>query len=157
MGYTTTFDGQFNLNKKLDQETHEFLVKFNQTRRVKRDVDPKYGTEGEFYVDGSGDFGQAKEPNITDYNKPPSTQPGLWCQWVPTDEGDAIIWDGGEKFYNYVEWIEYIADKILKPRGYSLSGEVRWTGEEFGDAGIIKIIDNKVKTLAANITYKEVE
>jgi hypothetical protein len=37
MGYTTSFDGQFELNKKLDPETHSFLTKLEETRRMERD------------------------------------------------------------------------------------------------------------------------
>jgi len=47
MGYTTDFSGSFDLNKPLDDETYSFLCKFNETRRMARNVDPKYGIEGE--------------------------------------------------------------------------------------------------------------
>lgn len=144
MGYTTEFDGKFNLNKKLDKETHEFLTKLASTRRMKRKLPTEYGIEGEFYVDGAGYAGQDREDSIVDYNKPPSTQPGLWCQWVPTEDGTAIEWDGGEKFYHYVDWIKYIIDKVLAPRGYSLSGVVDWRGEDWSDTGTIVVRDNKV-------------
>jgi hypothetical protein len=144
MGYTTEFNGKFNLNKKLDKETHEFLTKLASTRRMKRKLPPEYGIEGEFYVDGAGYAGQDREDSIVDYNKPPSTQPGLWCQWIPTHDGTAIEWDGGEKFYHYVDWIKYIIDKVLAPRGYSLSGVVDWRGEDWSDTGTIVVRDNKV-------------
>jgi hypothetical protein len=144
MGYTTEFRGKFNLNKKLDEQTHKFLTKLASTRRMMRDLPPEYGIEGEFYVDGGGYFGQDREDNILDYNRPPYTQPSLWCQWTPTHDGTAIEWDGGEKFYHYVDWIEYIIDKVLAPRGYSLSGVVDWRGEDWSDTGTIVVRDNKV-------------
>lgn len=50
----------------------------------------------------------------------------------------------GEKFYKYVEWIKYLIDKILKPRGYIVDGEVHWRGEEFRDIGNIVVKNNKV-------------
>lgn len=145
MGYTTYFAGQFNLNKKLDKETHEFLDKLARTRRMARNVGPEYGVEGEFYVEGKGFMGQDREDNIIDNNRPPSTQPGLWLQWVPTEDGTAIVWDEGEKFYNYVEWIEYLIEKILAPRGYILNGKVDWRGEDFDDLGCIIIENNQVR------------
>lgn len=119
MGYSTDFYGAFCLNKKLDHETHEFLVKFNETRRMKRNVSAEHGFEGEFYVDGKGFMGQDEEKNIIDYNQPPpnSTQ---------SKNGRRIEWDGGEKFYDYVTWIEYIIKNFLKPKGYILNGSVRW-------------------------------
>lgn len=145
MGYTTDFVGQFNINKKLDPETHEFLKKLAETRRMKRNVGPEYGVEGEFYVEGKGYMGQDDDSNVIDHNRPPSTQPGLWLQWVPTEDGTAIVWDEGEKFYNYVEWVEYLIEKILAPRGYILNGKVDWRGEEFYDMGCIIIENNQVK------------
>ena len=115
MGYTTDFTGHFKLNKKLDTDTHEFLNKFNRTRRMKRSI-KGYGIEGEFYVDGTGQYGQDYDSTVLDHNRPPRTQPGLWCGWTPNEDGTCIEWDGGEKFYEYVEWIEYLIDNVLKPK-----------------------------------------
>lgn len=142
MGYTTDFEGKWKLNKKLDKETHEFLRKFNDTRRMKRKVDPKYGIEGEFYVDGTGMAGQDHDSTIINYNQPPRTQPSLWCGWVPSEDGMYIQWDGGEKFYGYIEWIEYIIVNFLQPKGYTLSGAVSWQGEDSDDYGIILMNEN---------------
>lgn len=120
-----------------------------------RNVDEsKYGIQGEFYVDGGGHAGQNHESNIIDYNRPPRTQPGLWCQWTPNEDGTAIEWDGGEKFYSYVEWIKYLIEKILSPRGYVLNGEVNWYGEDRDDEGIICIVDNVVTTKTVKKTYE---
>ena len=147
MGYTITFHSAFVLDRELDDDTFTFLKKLNDTRRMKRAVGPEYGVEGEFYVDGGGMCGQAEESNIVDYNTPPSTQPGLWCQWVPTEDRRYIQWDGGEKFYNYVKWLQYIIDKILQPEGYVLNGQVAWVGEDSSDQGIMVVKDNKITTL----------
>ena len=154
MGYSTDFKGEFKLNKPLSIKDFTFLKKLNETRRMARKVDEsKYGIEGEFYVDGKGFMGQAKEPNVISFNLPPRTQPGLWCKWTPNEDGTAIEWDGGEKFYNYVEWIKYLIEKILSPRGYVLNGEVNWYGEDIDDEGIICITDNVVTTKTVNKTY----
>ena len=144
MGYSTEFRNRFNLDKELSDEDFNFLTKFNETRRMKRNLPAEYGIDGEFYVDGGGSFGQAQEENIVDHNEPPSTQPGLWCQWVPTEDRMGIEWDGGEKFYHYTEWIKYLIEKILSPRGYTLKGIVKWQGEDMNDRGQIEIVDNKV-------------
>jgi hypothetical protein len=151
MGYTTDFSGSFRLNKKLDKETLEFLTKFAQTRRMKRDramlkahFGKDFGVDGEFYVYGDGQFGQGNGGFVVDHNRPPRTQPSLWCQWTPNEDGTEIAWDEGEKFYSYVAWIEYIIEKILEPRGYSLTGNVNWTGEDSNDIGVISIVENKV-------------
>lgn len=153
MGYTTDFEGSFNITPVLSQKDNEFLTKFSETRRMARNVGPEYGIEGEFYVDGTGWAGQDSDTTVINYNKPPSTQPGLWCQWVPTDDGSELVWDGGEKFYNYVEWLQYLIDKILAPRGYTLNGECQWFGEERDDVGVIIVKNNKVTTKVGKLTY----
>lgn len=155
MGYTTDFEGRFKLNRKLKKKDQDFLTKFVETRRMARNVGPEFGVEGEFYVDGKGFAGQDSDETILDYNRPPRTQPGLWCQWVPSEDGQFIQWDGSEKFYNYVEWLKYLIDKILAPRGYKLNGVVGWQGEDRGDIGKIEDVDNDVRTLRGqvNMTY----
>lgn len=144
MGYTTDFSGSFQLNQPLQPRMKEFLTKFNETRRMARNVDEAFGIEGEFYVLGGGSYGQDHEPNIIDFNNQPSTQPSLWCQWTPNEDGTAIEWDGGEKFYSYSEWLFYLINKILAPNGYVLNGTVTWQGEETGDVGKIKVVDNVI-------------
>jgi len=154
MGYTTEFSGVFSINKPLDKDTADFLRALNKTRRMKRNVDPKYGVEGEFYVEGDGDFGQDHEDNIINYNVPPSTQPGLWCQWTPTDDNKGIEWDGGEKFYHAAEWIEYIIEKILAPKGYILNGSVEAQGEETSDHWWLRVKDNKASIMDVDTCFE---
>lgn len=144
MGYTTTFRGAFRFDRPLDDDTYEFLKKLNRTRRMKRDLPSEYGEGGEFYVDGGGWAGQATEDNIIDYNQPPGSQPGLWCQWFPVSDRLHLEWDGKEKFYCYVEWLEYLINKIFEPRGYTLNGVVQYRGDDMDDYGIITIFNNTV-------------
>lgn len=161
MGYHTEFRGEFYLNKPLTEAHAEYLKAFAGTRRMKRDPkiaetlpDPirkavglPIGEQGEFFVGNSndGDLGQTEDKSVLDYNNHPSTQPGLWCQWVPNSDGTAIEWDGGEKFYSYIEWINYIIKNFMKPWGYKLSGQVQWRGEDWCDMGKIDIKKNVVK------------
>ena len=154
MGYSTDFSGEFEINRPVDYETGKLLNGLNQTRRMARDVDDKYGTEGEFYVEGKGYMGQDRDDTIIDYNRPPKTQPSLWCQWELTEDGKYIRWDGGEKFNEYIEWIEYIIEKILDPKGYILNGEVEWFGENYDDRGLIIVKDNVVSVKHARIIYE---
>lgn len=144
MGYTTDFSGRFELNKQLSPKMKQYLILFNETRRMQRTTDEVFGVQGEFFVFGGGSFGQNHEPNIVDFNEPPATQPSLWCQWTPSNDGMAIEWDCGEKFYNYTEWLVYLINKILAPNGYVLNGVVEYSGEEVGDVGEIVVVDNRV-------------
>ena len=156
MGYTTDFKGNFGLNKELSPKMTQYLTLFNETRRMQRSTDEVFGIEGEFFVFGGGDFGQDREPNVIDFNIPPSTQPGLWCKWTPTEDRMGIEWDGNEKFYDYTEWLVYLIHKILAPNGYVLNGIVEWSGEETGDVGEIFVKDNKVFIQEWKGTKKEV-
>ena len=69
--------------------------------------------------------------------------PDFWCQWVPTQDDKGLCWDGGEKFYNYIEWLQIIIDNFLKPWGITMNGSVDWCGEDcFRDRGTIKVTNN---------------
>jgi hypothetical protein len=81
--------------------------------------------------------------SIIDYNQQPSGQPGLWCQWNIV--GNRLKWDGAEKFYHYVEWLEYLIEHFFKRWGYTLNGEVLWEGEWREDMGKIIVKDNVVE------------
>lgn len=160
MGYTTEFYGQFDLDKPLTQAHLYYLNAFADTRRMKRNSnklakvpDPAreavglpVGIEGEYFVAGKGYAGQDRDDSILDYNCPAKTQPGLWNKWVPTEDGTGIEWSGAEKFYDYVEWLEYMVENFLKPWGYTLNGSVKWRGEDFDDMGVITVKDNLVTT-----------
>jgi hypothetical protein len=61
------------------------------------------GEDGDYFVGGGGFAGQDKDASVLSYNNPPKGQPGLWCKWIPGDEGKTIEWDNADKFYNYVE------------------------------------------------------
>ncbi len=156
MGYTTDFYGIVELDRPLDDETHALLVGLNRTRRMKRQgLDPKYGVDGEWYYNQSSeDFGQEREDSIVDYNTPPSTQPSLWCHWTPTEDKEGLEWDGGEKFYNYVEWMEYLIESILKPRWYVANGEITWAGEDPDDRGRILVKQNVVIAQQGRLVYE---
>jgi hypothetical protein len=168
MGYTTTFEGEFKLDKPLKPEHAAYLAKFAETRRMKRDADVTatrpdpvreavalpVGVEGGYFVGSDAQFGQEYgAAGILDSNQPPDEQPGLWCQWVPTEDGTGIVWDSGEKFYAYIEWIEYLIANFLAPWGYTLNGTVEWLGEDADDRGQIVIKDNVVKVLRGQVKY----
>lgn len=162
MGYTTEFEGNLNIDEKMKKEHIEYVNLLSRTRRMKRDVniikalypnwalmclDGNLGTEGEFFCNPVS-HGQVNDRSVIDYNRPPTTQPGLWCDWIlkqDKDENVTLEWDGGEKFYDYVEWLDYLIVKILNPWGYHPYGVFLYAGEESDDAGYIIVEDNKIK------------
>ena len=158
MGYDTDFVGEFKLDRILEEKHRKYLKAFSENRRMMRDeehsilqddplreaVDLPIGTEGEYFVNGQGYAGQNIDSSVVENNSPPATQPSLWCQWAPNDGGSAIIWNETEKFYKYVDWIEYLIEHFFKPWGYVLNGEVEWFGEDRNDSGVINIEDNNL-------------
>jgi len=70
--------------------------------------------------------------------------PGLYCQWTPNKEGLGLIWNGMEKFYNYIEWLKWLIDNELEPNGYVLNGRVFWYGDDTGDIGTIEVKDSHI-------------
>ena len=187
MGYTTDFRGHFNLDKPLSPSHALFLARFAGTRRMKRDAaktalrpDPvreaaglPIGEEGAYFVGEGGFAGQNSGPDVKNSNRPPWGQPGLWCQWVPLQDGSplknytqeedseeeyegctSIGWDGGEKFYYYTEWLEYLIEHFLQPWGYTLNGVVTWQGEENGDIGKIIVENNKTSVQHGYVQWR---
>jgi hypothetical protein len=168
MGYTTDFFGSFTLDSPLSIAQKNFLEEFAETRRMKRDVTkiPSIPNKNEKmiqllkevglgleYYGGTGDFGQDRDPSVVDFNAS-GIFPGLWCQWVPSEDGKEIVWNGSEKFYYYVEWIQFIIKHFLTPWGKVLNGEVEWQGEERDDRGLIVIKNNKVTTKKAKVSWE---
>ncbi len=196
MGYTTDFSGQFKTSRPLTETEMNYMNKFSNTRRMKRDSvklmekfkgefghptrpDNPYGNDGEFFVGGTGWAGQDHDDSIIEYNTAPgqptynqrmwektrekikeqikigNIQPGLWCQWVFTDD-ETLEWDGSGKFYNYVEWLKYLINNFFEEWGIKLNGEVSWVGEDSSDKGKILVEDNKVRVFEVEEIYKEV-
>jgi hypothetical protein len=130
------------------------------------------GDDGGYFVGSVGFRGQDRDASVIDYNTSPGhldygnkdfndvwkenerlskegkAQPGLWCQWTASEDNTKLEWDGGEKFYNYIEWLKYIIDNFTKPWGYILNGEISWVGEDSeSDTGKIIVVNNEVSTV----------
>lgn len=170
MGYTTDFNGEFAIEPTLDHRQVTYLIQLNETRRYRRDSeltaerpDPireavglPVGNEGEYFVGEGGMRGQSQSIDCVEYNQPPRSQPSLWLQWRPTEDGKKLEWDGGEKFYQYVEWLQYLIDHFFEPWGKKLNGKVSWEGESSGDLGKIVVEDNRVRIYEGQVQYFEV-
>ena len=173
MGYHTDFFGSFDIHPSLKPEHIAYLKQFAYVRHMKRDPektalrpDPlreavglSVGLEGAYFVGAGGDFGQeghvysTAADDVLDHNHEPADQPGLWCQWVPSEDGAELKLDDGEKFYEYVEWLEYLIKHFLEPWGYTVSGQVDWEGDDRDDRGRIDVTVNIIKVLVAKTTY----
>tara|TARA_R100001463_G_scaffold15141_7_gene39623 strand:- start:12571 stop:13122 length:552 start_codon:yes stop_codon:yes gene_type:complete len=121
MGYTTNFTGLMALSRRLTQDE---LDEYNQVW-----LNDRHDTTGEY----SGDYrgGLEKAPSI--YNK-----------WEIIDDVEhgitdihCLAWNGGQKFYQYVNWLKFIVSDFLQPKGIYLKGKIRFSGEDVEDAGVI--------------------
>jgi hypothetical protein len=152
MGYTTDFSGSIAIEPPLNQQEIDYLNKFSGTRRMSCE-------QGPYYVGRGGFAGQDHGPDVRDYNRPPVGQPGLWCQWVPTADGSAIEWNGGEKFYDSEEWMAYLIGHFLKPgaaasaelsflqANHTLNGTIKAQGEDMDDRWKLVVKDNVVSRI----------
>ena len=168
MGYHTDFTGEINISPPLSDEQITYINTFSSTRRMARNEsilasmpDPvrdavglPVGQQGEFYVGSTSDFGQTRDKSIIDFNLSPKSQPGLWCDWEVSDDGKYLEWNGSEKFYGYVEWLEYMNKNFFTPWKKDLNGEIKWEGEDSSDKGVIVVENNNVKALEGD-EYKK--
>jgi hypothetical protein len=82
------------------------------------------GLEGAYYVAGTEERLSEHNPTIIDFNEPPSGQPGLWCFWEPSGDGESLVWVNGDKTYGHDTWLEYLIEHFLNPWNYKLSGRI---------------------------------
>jgi hypothetical protein len=162
MGYTTYFCGSIDIDPPLNEAEREYLRRFAGSRRMDRE-------RGPYFVDGSGYRGQGADPDVRDHNTAAAEQPGLWCQWVPDDEGTCLEWDGGEKFYDAERWMAYLIEHFLRPGAcaesvddpqfadfsfdHCLDGEIDASGEDPDDRWLLRVADNEVFVLEGDVVY----
>jgi len=116
---STTFTGRFDLDRPLTEEHRAILEDFHE--------------EEHMYEDG-----RRGGPGMPD---------GFYCQWEPTEDGAGLEWDGGEKFYFFPEWLEYLVAHYIKPWGYVLNGSVEWESIFDPEHGTLVVRDNCVEAI----------
>jgi hypothetical protein len=152
MDYDTEFEGRIYIEPPLSEDERKYLNAFSDTRRMKCE-------QGPYYVERGGYMGQEKGPDVRDFNTPPEGQPSLWCQWVPTEDGSALEWNGDENFIAPVEWMQYLIEHFLQPnplarqaqpeefaflQGHELNGLIRAQGEVDDDQWTLFVTENRV-------------
>lgn len=161
MGYSTEFYGSLQFSTPLNEAQVQYIQSFSETRRMKRNpdladkmpnqkrlaVNLPIGRDGGYFTGSEEDMGQTRDSSVVEYNFPPGNQPGLWCQWTVSDDGTELVWNEAEKFYSYVEWLQYMIDNFFTPWGAKLNGSIDWEGEERGDTGTIKVVDSVITVL----------
>jgi len=161
MGYTTDFHGHIKVTPPMSAAEVKYINAFADSRRMDREAGP-------YFVGGTGEFGQGHDPDVRDHNRPDESQPSLWCQWVASEDGEYIEWDGSEKFYESPAWMEYILDHFLceNPiaknanskwlsehlQGHTCNGVIEAQGEEPDDQWTLVVQNNKVTVVEAGGT-----
>ena len=82
--------------------------------------------------------------------------PGIWCQWVATEDGTELEWDGGEKFYNSAAWMRWLISTYLADTGlatHTLNGEIDAQGEDPDDRWRLYVVDNVVSVETAEFVF----
>jgi hypothetical protein len=179
MGYTTEFIGEVEVTPPLNASEVEYLQAFSRTRRMHRhsgpytvqDDLPSDPQRSKWETEWDAKCGQRHTADVIEFNDPPPGQPGLWCQWVPDDDGLFIRWDEAEKFYYAAEWMAYLIDHFLKPgavasttgdprfEGFTfdhvVNGTIDAQGEDPEDRWRLVVEDNGVRVVRAHFTWEE--
>ncbi len=66
------------------------------------------------------------------------------CHWLPSPDGTALVWNEVQNFRDYDVWLRYLVEQFFAPRGHVLDGEVRYSGENDDDEGVIHVARNRV-------------
>lgn len=80
--------------------------------------------------------------------------PGFWCDYVVSDDGTEITWNGSEKSYYMEKWLPLLIEKFFAPAGHTLNGNMKAQGEDASDMWLLLCEDNKVSTKHAKITWE---
>lgn len=81
--------------------------------------------------------------------------PGVWCQWVPTPDGSALVWDGEEKFYDADSWMRYIIGQFIADKHTANGLVFAATEPEMGlfSAWSMTVKDNVVLVVDYEVPY----
>lgn len=129
MGYTTQFSGHVTIEPECD------LTLFKKLRYVNDNDTRDWEPEEEL-------------PDLFD-------EYAYRCDWRVLDNGTALTWDGGEKFYDADQWMKWLIDKLIAPTGRVVNGEILAQGEEAGDVWMIIVKDNRVTRAESKMAFNE--
>lgn len=123
MGYTTTFRGHVEVVPPLSLEEYQFFKALAENDQR--------------------DKGPWQIPN----------SPNSYCQWAPSKDGTKFAWDGNEKFYDSVEWMQIIV-AVLAKAGHTCNGTIDAQGESNGDVWQLRVRNNVVRSVEGPAMYE---
>lgn len=131
MGLSSTVFGEFKITPKPTKEFADLINGFSSV------------IINDEIVDNPNSI---SHPEIPTHN-----QPSEVCDWVI--DGDKLISDDSDRFYEFEEWLHYLIKNFFKPNGYVLNGEASWDAEDVG-YGMIVVKKNKI-SIQAERMYDE--
>lgn len=139
MGYTTEFEGALELRPAL---ADGLVAAWNAMVKERNNT----------YLDGSPRSFDAKLYGRLEVRRPNAGQtkwpcaPSCWDQWTlrqdKAKQCTLIEWDGGEKFYGFIRWLQHTLDTlhaVVRPLQLSVTGLIRWQGQEKEDQGVLRV------------------
>jgi hypothetical protein len=72
------------------------------------------------------------------------SRPAAACHWKPSPDGAALVWNDVQNFRDYDVWLQFLVAQFFAPHGHVLDGEMRFSGEDDADEGVIRITRNRV-------------
>ena len=123
MGYPVYYDGEISITPALKPEDHDVLL------QIIDDTPAPAGQEAErIYKEMTGEF------NLE-----------FSCPLTLTEDGLCLAADSEEQRPGIEDWLRSLSKHFFKPRGYSLEGEVSYSGDNEGDCGVVYVKDGKVE------------
>ncbi|MEO6892250.1 MAG: hypothetical protein ABI324_24970 [Ktedonobacteraceae bacterium] len=161
MGYYTEFTGTFKFEKPLAGRHLAYLQGFNETNHyhwnpelLQNELDPfreavglPLGEHGCYFTGNHTTRGHDDQAWRYWKDHPAKLgeqcpgKPYFRCGWRPGDDGTELLADL-DKFYDYVEWLQYLLDHFIVPWDYVLCGIVTWKGQDEEDIGTIIVSYN---------------
>ncbi|ELR16994.1 uncharacterized protein ACA1_304360 [Acanthamoeba castellanii str. Neff] len=159
MGYETDFEGELNIRPRL---ADEFVARFNDVASRRNNVYGD-GDEGSFDHLVFGKRGTAAGARVQErYDNPAWTGvPSCWNAWQLKNEPGKtctiLHWEGNSKFYNYVQWLQFVVDYIIRENQalaplLNFQGAITWNQDrtDCDDKGVLtlKRVQEKWKVVA---------
>lgn len=80
--------------------------------------------------------------------------PGFWCHWDVQDY-NRLVWDGGEKTYDFPQWLEYLIENHFKPWGVKVSGKMLAMGERKNDRWTMEVGEDQ-KVIVKRLSFEDI-
>jgi hypothetical protein len=153
MGYSTTFTGHLDLSTPLNDHQQKFLDYFVNCRQcIYKQLHDNHPI---FEMIKNCNLPMKKEYLVSDNDhdvklfNDHTGKPSLNCDWIVED--NQLKWNENEKFYNYLEWLQYLIDNFFNVWNIKLNGIMDYKGEDLGDCGTIVVNDSIITITTQNI------